>query len=418
MKLTLRGSKFYLVKRVPSRFSSVEPRKQVWISLQTDSRTEAFRRASEVSLDLENQWLAKVSGGFSDKKRIASLSSIAETRGFQYLPADKVALQSIQEILSRVSFAQENMVVTEAVLGSDKTPKHRLSDIADLYLKLVEIDVQDKGRDQRRVWENTIKRCTKRFVVAVGDKCIEDLSREDMLVFRNHWVNRIKVEGVTTTTANRELTALSGIFSKLYKLKGIGDPELFRNLAFARNRKHRLPYHEDYIRDHILPALETGSLNNVATDIMKILINTGLRSSEVTGLSAEDIFLNAEVPYVSIRPRKGRELKTKTSIRDIPVVGIALEAAKRHPDGFFRYFDKTSSMCQTMNKFLKVNGLRPTTTHSVYSFRHGFQDRLTAVEAPDRLQADLMGHSYVRERYGLGPSLAQKSEWLSRIGFF
>ena len=71
-----------------------------------------------------------------------------------------------------------------------------------------------------------------------------------------------------------------------------------------------------------------------------------------------------------------------------------------------------------MDKFLKVNGPRPTTKHSVYSFRHGFQDRLTAVEAPDSLQTDLIGHRYERERYGLGPSLVQKSEWLSRIGFF
>ena len=95
--------------------------------------------------DLENQWIAKVSMGLSNEKRIVSLSSIVATRGFQYLPADKVALQPIQEILLRVSFAQENLVVTEAVLGSDKTPKLKLSDIADLCLKLVEADVPKNG---------------------------------------------------------------------------------------------------------------------------------------------------------------------------------------------------------------------------------------------------------------------------------
>jgi hypothetical protein len=99
------------------------------------------------------------------------------------------------------------------------------------------------------------------------------------------------------------------------------------------------------------------------------------------------------------------------------LVGIALEAAKRHPDGFSRYSNRTGTLSQTINKFLRVNKLQPTSDHTVYSFRHGFQDRLTAVEAPDRIQADLMGHRYVRERYGAGPSLAQKAEWLSRVGF-
>lgn len=67
MKLTQRGSRFYLVKRVPERFSSIEPRKQVWIALRTDSRCEAKRRAHDAARDLENQWIAKLSGECSEK---------------------------------------------------------------------------------------------------------------------------------------------------------------------------------------------------------------------------------------------------------------------------------------------------------------------------------------------------------------
>ena len=42
---------------------------------------------------------------------------------------------------------------------------------------------------------------------------------------------------------------------------------------------------------------------------------------------------------------------------------------------------------------------------------------LTKVEAPDKVSAALMGHKYHRPRYGLGPSLEQKREWLQRIAF-
>ena len=33
MKLTRRGAKFYVVKRVPQRFWDVETRRQVWLAL-------------------------------------------------------------------------------------------------------------------------------------------------------------------------------------------------------------------------------------------------------------------------------------------------------------------------------------------------------------------------------------------------
>src|ERR1700676_3516956 len=38
--------------------------------------------------------------------------------------------------------------------------------------------------------------------------------------------------------------------------------------------------------------------------------------------------------------------------------------------GFPRYRDKSSSLSATVNKFLRVNGFRPTKDHSVYSLRH------------------------------------------------
>lgn len=41
----LRGSIFYLRWNVPKRYAGVEPRREVWITLKTDSQTEARRRA-------------------------------------------------------------------------------------------------------------------------------------------------------------------------------------------------------------------------------------------------------------------------------------------------------------------------------------------------------------------------------------
>lgn len=110
-------------------------------------------------------------------------------------------------------------------------------------------------------------------------------------------------------------------------------------------------------------------------------------------------------------------MKTEQSERDIPLVGVALMAMQAQPDGFPRYRDKAASLSAAVNKTLAENSLLPSQKHTAYSFRHTFEDRLTKVEAPEKLTAALMGHKFHRPRYGLGPTLEHKQEWLQRIAF-
>ncbi|MGY8663480.1 hypothetical protein Q3C01_14050 [Bradyrhizobium sp. UFLA05-109] len=114
---------------------------------------------------------------------------------------------------------------------------------------------------------------------------------------------------------------------------------------------------------------------------------------------------------------EGRRLKTADSQRDIPLVGAALAAMKKRPEGFPRYRDKSSNLSAVLNKFLLTNGLRPTKDHTVYSLRHSFKDRLIAAEAPDSLIDSLMGHKTYKPKYGKGPSLELKLKYLQRIAF-
>ncbi|TGS39077.1 hypothetical protein [Mesorhizobium sp. M8A.F.Ca.ET.182.01.1.1] len=43
--------------------------------------------------------------------------------------------------------------------------------------------------------------------------------------------------------------------------------------------------------------------------------------------------------------------------------------------------------------------LLPTSEHKLYSLRHTFEDRLTAVEAPEEAIAPLMGRKCMRPKY-------------------
>jgi integrase len=72
---------------------------------------------------------------------------------------------------------------------------------------------------------------------------------------------------------------------------------------------------------------------------------------------------------------------------------------------------------QLVNQAFEARGLRPEPGLTLYSLRHTFEDRLTTIQAPEKVVAMLMGYKWHWPRYGLGPSLGQKREWLNRIAF-
>ena len=177
-----------------------------------------------------------------------------------------------------------------------------------------------------------------------------------------------------------------------------------------------MPFETEFIQKNLLAPGALDDLNQDARYVVYVVTETGMRPSEVVNLQEDAIRLDAKIPYVKIQP-DGRKLKTEDSEREIPLVGVALAAMTLRPKGFPRYRDKSSSLSATVNKFLRVNGLRPTKDHSVYSLRHSFKDRLVAIEAPDSLIDSLMGHKTYKPKYGKGPSLELKLKFLQQIAF-
>ena len=107
-----------------------------------------------------------------------------------------------------------------------------------------------------------------------------------------------------------------------------------------------------------------------------------------------------------------RELKTESSVRKVPLVGIALEVFLRFPDGFPRYRDKEDSFSQLTVTFLRLRGLFPTPDHKIYSLRHSFEDRLKEGGVGDEMRRLIMGHALGRPEYGEGGSLEYRQKLL------
>ena len=156
-------------------------------------------------------------------------------------------------------------------------------------------------------------------------------------------------------------------------------------------------------------------LNMDARLIVYILIETGARPSEICNLAKAQIKLDDPVPHISIRPVPGREIKTESSKREIPLVGVSLAAMKQAPNGFPRYKDKETNLSATLTKAFRAASLFPTKQHYIYSFRHSFEKRMTEAGLDYGLRCLLMGHSTNRPAYGDGGSLEYRQNELNKI---
>lgn len=418
------GGKLHLYKRVPKRYASVEPRKFVWISLHTDSPSVARTKEAATWDQMIEAWEAKLAGDTSDAdQRFAAARDLAAARGFRYMRADQVAKLPIEELRDRFEAVggfkdrpgQPDMRDAPAMLGGAQEPPLTLSKALQVYWGLARDRTLGKSKDQLRRWENPRKKAIRNLVSVIGDKAIADITGDDMLDFRNWWMERIEEEDLTPASANKDLTHLGDVLKTVNQMKRLGLVLPLSDLAFKEGEaRTRPPFSVEWIKDKLLADGALDGLNAEARAILLTMVNTGCRPSELAALTANTIRLDANVPHVSIEP-EGRQIKTRHARRVVPLLGVSLEAMRAFPQGFPRYRTSSASLSATINKFLRENGLMETDRHTLYSLRHSFEDRMLAAGIDDRIRRDLFGHALTRERYGDGASLEQKATLLHPV---
>ena len=191
---------------------------------------------------------------------------------------------------------------------------------------------------------------------------------------------------------------------------------LFAKIRLKETEQSRPPFEASYVQSTLLSPESLKGLNAEARLLIYAMADTGARESELIGLRQEDIFLDDDIPYIWIRPRNQKALKTLTSERKIPLVGASLYAFSQLPQGFSHYRNADTAST-AINKYLRENDLKPTPKHSLYSLRHTFKDRLRDAQAPEEVIDELMGHKKSGPKYGRGHILETKYEWMQKIAF-
>ena len=250
---------------------------------------------------------------------------------------------------------------------------------------------------------------------SLGDRPPHEYSKTEI----NDFISERLLE-VKTLSVRRELDSMCAVFNLVYEQYEIDHFHKFRKLIIPRESEDR-EERGDFTSDQldILRHVIYGS-DNIREQIIGLLIDTGMRSSEAVGLASADVHLG-KIPHIVLHKNPFRKLKTKSSQRIIPLVGSSL-AASKHLDlsgewVFPGYLNKeiqgfnTDNANGAINKRLKsILGPESPTTHS---FRHTLATRLRSVECPEYMRKELGGWaSSVSEMYGTPTDITNKAKYI------
>jgi integrase len=426
--LTQRNGYWQFQRRVPLEFTALDKRgiirHSTKVAVEKDRRAiKAGKIAETLNRELEAYWSGLSNGKAQEAtQRYSEARRRARVLGFDYTEVSDLAPRPTNEVLERIeklvtAGLVEDAGARAALLGREKKPSIKLSELFPTFETFSRSDVNGKSPDQIRRWKNAYTKAIAGLISVVGDKDLTDLSHDDILDYVEWLENRVEDEDIVAVTANKQISHNSSMFTTINRKLRLGLPSLFSRMQLSNAKNDtRPPFPTEFVQGRILSEGALMGINDEARRAIFLIADTGLRLSEAVNLNKTTIFLDCDIPYVRVIP-DGRHVKNSDSVREIPLVGCALAAMQLQPKGFPRYVDKGGQFSETANAYLQKQNLRPTRKHTVYSLRHTFKDRLIAAKQQDSIIEALMGHADDHPKYGSGPSLSLKQEVLQRIAF-
>ena len=243
---------------------------------------------------------------------------------------------------------------------------------------------------------------------------IASLTRQDARGVRDYLLST----GVEVTTVQRYLKDIRAVLNFAIREHDIACRNPFAHLDLPARET---PVSEERLSlpPEIIRAIEDdlcGRKDQTLFHLFTLLRLTGARLSEITGLLIEEVHLDADIPFVDIKPRSGRSLKNEWSKRIIPltpkahaVANLAVEGAGSSPYLFEKFAVGRGSDNASARLLKAIRKQTSDRKHTAHSLRHNFRDRIRQVKTiPLELGNALEGRKYSmgeEARYGGGYSL-------------
>lgn len=409
------GDIWYFQRRTPKSFEDVERRSLIRFSLKTHDFSEARLLAAQASLELEQEWKEAKRRGKSlksecDIERHEAAKESSQRFGFVHQTSSNF---SDEELLARLRLLIEKSPAPDeqkAVLGLIDAPVISLTMAFDRFWDHIRDERLSLGADQQRVKRNIFLRAIRKFEAVVGQVSSNSITRQHALTYRDWCIKQVEKQGTKPASLNKEIGALRRIVATNDEIDGIDRINPFQKVKLKDIKQiQRKPFSSAFIQTGLLANSHLDGLPEELALLVKILVNTGCRPSEIIGLELDDIDLAGDTPFIHIRRNKTRSLKTDHSERQIPLVGVSYQAALdlASMKGWGKWQGKNMYATSVINKYFREQKIVTDPNQSLYSLRHWFQDQLTKHDVIDRAQAQLMGHKFQRPKYGYGKDLEE-----------
>lgn len=437
-------------RRIPKELQEAAGRREFVRSLRTKDPAAAAERYATTQAAY-NQMLREASRMASERVRYqravewATKSGIDLSRSFKEVEEEEgplfpydplgshayrvrdVALDHLTETDDRgrtVLESHEDRWKLELVLHGKKVPAPApsIDESLEIYLK-------EKGRLERRgETEAQFKRylqADRRAVKSLTDllprkgaTSITDVTREQARQWRDVVVAKYAKE-----TIRKHRRALRDMFATVLAVEGINLANPFERLVIPMNavEVHTAPKEAWTAEEEELILNNVQRLNDHAELAVRLMACTGSRLADVVFLQADEIILDAAIPYIWIKENPLRGVtKNGFQQRKVPIVDPqALRLLEANPKGCTRYhLDRGNTNASNLiNKFYRSQLKLGDRTKSNHGFRHAMVTKLRNAGCPGETVEKIVGHAgtTVQTRtYWKEVDLQEQARWLRK----
>ena len=337
-----RNGRWHYRRRVPSAYKQVDKRGTIRTSLRTRSIDVARARRDALAEADELYWVSlcgTANSSFTPAvTRYRAAKKRAMARGYIYTPVAELADEGpLDEILGRLQAVERSPKLkkpeADALLGTVKPAAPKVSEAFEIYCNQICVsDLIGKSEAQKANWKKVKRRAIINFTRLFGDIPMNEITRKHAREFYNWWGERINPKDgskpLHPNSANRDIGNMRTLYQAYWNFEGEENRDNpFRKLRFSGVvYKDIPPFENDWMQSKLLAPGMFDGLNEEATLIIYAMIETGCRPSEIANLLPENIILDHDVPHLEIRQRGDRKLKSHSSVRDIPLLGVSQDA--------------------------------------------------------------------------------------------
>jgi integrase len=439
------SNKWYYKRRIPLDVQSHYPDnkdKKIVKSLRTDNKKDAVFKASKLTRELEAEWNQLrgkglvLSGTTLDKGRelLKQYGLPPSKRSRRDEVAFDLFVDSIEDSLSLD--VQEEF--HDACLAKDKDAEDDLlvlnllpEQLAALGLSngsvvftaslILEEHLKHKGWLSDKKKSGPYKLAFADLIGFLGDRRPSEYRVWEVQELITYMIEE---RGLKTMSVKRRMDCIRAAFKGVTKHFELNDDKMHNFNGYdipnlgddAEDRSDFTPQQLAALRAAI-----AGDMDEI-WGMIAVMMETGFRVSESCGLSMTDVCgLDTDYPFLTLHKTPFRKLKTKSSIRFIPLTGLALKYVRSVTGKwlFPRYIDEEGKRVKSDNgsaaakkRIQSVLGPDAPTSHS---FRHTMATRLRDAECPEDKRNEMLGwSSRVSDRYGNPSDISIKAKYLEK----